>query len=353
MLLSIIITTFNRASYLNELLDILAVEVQSSFPLEIIVADNASTDDTSVVVAGAISRGLVLNYIRRPVNLRFPGNLRESLGVAKGVFVWPLCDDDLVEPGVIQKVIACLQADPTPSLYLLNRNIYDVHMKRLLRSDSLSMSGRCSMDGNALVAGLGAELLTASCVIVKREYAIIGAGRDDYDGLYCETLVIGCEALAHGRGVVLGDVYVRYREGNTGSWNIWWPVISLYNMPRVIERSELGMRDPRLVQYFVKNRGGAVMEGFCRIAMDQDRLMAGIELSRLRSYYADRPDFSLIFSMAFDLPKWVPACYFYFMAVVRLARKFYGSEQGGISMFFQASFRKFLEFRKKQIKLHS
>jgi glycosyltransferase involved in cell wall biosynthesis len=355
MILSILVTTYNRAKYLDELLKVLEHEVQgldNILEYEIIVADNASTDRTAEVVTEAAGRGLKFRYIQRPINLRFPGNLRESVKEACGRFIWPLCDDDLVEPGTIRKIADCLLAEAGPVLYLLNRNIYNINMDRLLKRNALSRETRSTLKGAELISLFGADLLTASCVIIRRDYAMIGIHRPDYDGLYCETLVLACEALYHGEGVVLGDIFVKYREGNTGSWNVWWPVISLYNMPFVIDGSRIGCSSPDLVKQYVKNRGGGVAEGLCRLrSSKKTELLSNVDLKKMRLYYSELSHFPVIFSLAFDLPKWVSSGYVYSILFYRFVMKFGCIGIRDPMLFLGVATRKFKEFHNKQIAL--
>ena len=352
MILSILVTTYNRAKYLDELLKVLEHEVQgldNILEYEIIVADNASTDRTAEVVTEAAGRGLKFRYIQRPINLRFPGNLRESVKEACGRFIWPLCDDDLVEPGTIRKIADCLLAEAGPVLYLLNRNIYNITMDRLLKRNALSRETRSKLNGAELISLFGADLLTASCVIIRREYAMIGIHRPDYDGLYCETLVLACEALYHGEGMVLGDVFVKYREGNTGSWNVWWPVISLYNMPFVVHNSKIGHSDLSIVKKFIKNRDCSYCEGLCRIAITKRLdIKSSVNLLNLRRFYSDVSNFPLMFSFAFELPVIFPKVYVYVKIFGRYFNAWRTDRRVSVKDFFVILVKKYRLFNQKE-----
>jgi glycosyltransferase involved in cell wall biosynthesis len=94
MKFSIIIPTWNRASMLRRC--ILSALNQTFTDLEILVADNASTDETPDV---ARSFGSRIRYVRRPTNLGMVGNWRQCLLESKGEWFILLSDDDeLVDP---------------------------------------------------------------------------------------------------------------------------------------------------------------------------------------------------------------------------------------------------------------
>jgi len=110
-LLTIAIPTYNRAERLARLLDSILVESKSlPWPLEVVVSDNASTDDTPQVVSAYLSRGSI-KYRRNPTNLGFDRNLAAVVGCADGEFVWLMGDDDRVAPGFLPKLGSILQTD--------------------------------------------------------------------------------------------------------------------------------------------------------------------------------------------------------------------------------------------------
>ena len=77
--------------------------------VEVLVSDNASTDNTAAVVKAEIEKGLLnLVYYRNPVNLGFDGNIFEIYRRAQGQYVWFMGDDDHIEPGGIKALVGHL-----------------------------------------------------------------------------------------------------------------------------------------------------------------------------------------------------------------------------------------------------
>ena len=100
---SVIITTFNRAGFLRESLT--SVLTQSRPPLEVIVVDDGSTDDTPAVVQG-FGRDVV--YIRKD-NGGKAAAINFALPRARGDYLWLFDDDDVALPEAIERRLEVLQ----------------------------------------------------------------------------------------------------------------------------------------------------------------------------------------------------------------------------------------------------
>jgi FkbM family methyltransferase len=119
-LLSVCISTYNRAKWLSLSLPVLIGEAkQWRNHIEIFVCDNTSTDTTPDVVAPYVTQGLV-RYHRNPKNLGMLGNLRSTAQEAHGQYIWILGDDDIVKPGSVGRVVQALQQHPDLALVYLN-----------------------------------------------------------------------------------------------------------------------------------------------------------------------------------------------------------------------------------------
>ena len=104
VLVTIGIPTYNRADgYLREALT--AALAQTYQNIEILVADNCSTDDTERVVTEV--GGDRVTYVRHPSNLGSQGNYNSLVERAKGEYFLMLHDDDRIDPGF---VASCVEA---------------------------------------------------------------------------------------------------------------------------------------------------------------------------------------------------------------------------------------------------
>ena len=115
-LLTIVVPTFNRVANLDLLLRTLAAEVG---PLKdrvlVLVADNASTDNTQEIVRAIQADWPELTSVARPQNLGADGNFCDCVERVSTRYFWIIGDDDLPKRGVIAKLVELL-ADSLPAL---------------------------------------------------------------------------------------------------------------------------------------------------------------------------------------------------------------------------------------------
>lgn len=103
---SIVIPTYNKAEYLRMCID--SIEAHTPEPHEIIVVDNASTDDTVRMLKRF--RGKVRVRVMAE-NRGFAGAVNAGLMMAKGSTVLLLNNDTLVTPRWLSGLLACLHSD--------------------------------------------------------------------------------------------------------------------------------------------------------------------------------------------------------------------------------------------------
>jgi hypothetical protein len=106
--LSIVVVGFNAADELEACLDAL-VSHPASIPHEIILVDNASSDDGPARVA---ARFPMVRVVRNPVNVGFARGCNAGLRQAAGRRWLLLNPDTLVRPGAIDGLVRALEADP-------------------------------------------------------------------------------------------------------------------------------------------------------------------------------------------------------------------------------------------------
>lgn len=109
--LSLCIPTFNREAYLRKALEY-CESYDFSFPYEIVVSDNASTDGTGAVVAEFIARGLPIRYFRRDENGGSGPNLANAFHHAIGEYSIYLADDDVLIASGVEDAIRHLDQNP-------------------------------------------------------------------------------------------------------------------------------------------------------------------------------------------------------------------------------------------------
>lgn len=118
--LSICIPTRNRVGYLRELLPVLAQEVEAANRqaqrVEVVLSDNASTDDTEAYLKSLALCGL--RVFRNAENIGGDRNFLACVSRAAGEYVWLFGDDELLVSGCVERILAIL-AGEKPTLLVL------------------------------------------------------------------------------------------------------------------------------------------------------------------------------------------------------------------------------------------
>jgi len=113
-LVSIGLPTYNRSHYLREALDCLLSQTHNNF--ELIISDNASTDDTQKICQEYVKRDRRIRYIRQKKNIGGFENFKFVLGQAKGEYFMWAADDDLWEPTFVSELLSLLFSNPSAVL---------------------------------------------------------------------------------------------------------------------------------------------------------------------------------------------------------------------------------------------
>ncbi len=170
-LLSITIPTFNRAPFLAELLETLLPQLRDEPRAELLLSDNASTDETSALVAGFQTRGLRLRYLRNGENLGSDANFLQCLFQARGKYVWVLGDDDLLTPDAVPQLLSLLdQGELTDDLG--RPQDFD-----LVYLSSFGFSGQYTPPSRARThdrLGRFAEVVTSGSYLLEKVNALVG-----------------------------------------------------------------------------------------------------------------------------------------------------------------------------------
>jgi glycosyltransferase involved in cell wall biosynthesis len=106
-LVSVLVPSHNGAAFLREALD--SVLAQTYPRIEIILLDDASTDDTPAIAA---RYGSGIRYLRQERNLGIYDNVNAGIAIARGEFIATYHADDIYLPTIVEAQSAYLQAHP-------------------------------------------------------------------------------------------------------------------------------------------------------------------------------------------------------------------------------------------------
>jgi len=107
-LLSICIPTYNRSNYLKECLNSIVIQLEKDKKLieliEIIISDNNSNDDTSIMVKKFQKKYSMIKYHRNNKNLGAWINTMKFANYTNGNYIWFFSDDDIQYLGSIKRI---------------------------------------------------------------------------------------------------------------------------------------------------------------------------------------------------------------------------------------------------------
>jgi glycosyltransferase involved in cell wall biosynthesis len=112
--LSILIPNYNHARFLPQAIE--SILSQSFQPKEIILLDDASTDNSMEVIERYAARSPLIRVRRNERNMGILHNLGVLVGAATGDYFFALAADDMVLPGFLEKSMAMLTRHPTAGI---------------------------------------------------------------------------------------------------------------------------------------------------------------------------------------------------------------------------------------------
>ena len=265
-ILSICISTYNRAPWLKLSLALLLKQTAPYRDvLEVIVCDNASTDETPDVVA-SFKNEPGFRYFRNPKNVGMLGNLKVTAQHARGQYVWILGDDDLLRHGTVERVMKAILEHPDVSLVYLNyvyTNLVDA--EKVDNVDEFLDSGipirPSSTDLFAPISKLSTlseNFFTAIyCLVFRRDHALRAYsqntnGRPFSSLLTCiPTSYYVCQHMMNEAGYWIGE------PGPVVNMNVSWtkyaPLWVLERLPELYDLTEYSGAAPAEVDYWRAN----------------------------------------------------------------------------------------------------
>jgi len=124
-LVSVGIPTYNRVRLLERAIE--SVLQQDHRNVELVIGDNASTDDTEAACRALATRDPRVHYIRQPVNRGPTANFNIVLAEARGDFFMWLSDDDWLDANYLSECLKAMTLQPEASMVAGQCRFYDEH----------------------------------------------------------------------------------------------------------------------------------------------------------------------------------------------------------------------------------
>ncbi|MBI3875295.1 MAG: glycosyltransferase family 2 protein [Verrucomicrobia bacterium] len=112
--LSVVVPNYNHAKFLPTALE--AIFSQSVAPLEVIVIDDASTDNSVEVIEEFARKHPTLRLVRHPTNKGVIEGMNEGLAMVRGECLLFAAADDQILPGLFEKSLQLLAQHPQAAI---------------------------------------------------------------------------------------------------------------------------------------------------------------------------------------------------------------------------------------------
>lgn len=201
-LVTIAIPTRNRSALVRS--SVLRALKQTYANIEVLVSDNASTDDT-VTVLGAISDPR-LRVVTNPENIGSTPNINKCVREARGDYIVIVPDDDRVAETFVEKCVELINREPAIQAVV---GAYDVFFADENRRRPPILSERLStgiFDGSEILKEfLSGRLATITLSTLTRTKLLRDIGGFDATHLTADDILVLTQVLLSGRCALLNE----------------------------------------------------------------------------------------------------------------------------------------------------
>ena len=223
--LTIGIPTWNRSTEIHDAIDSILVQLDDTLrsQVEILISDNASTDETQSVVSEYSTRCPGLFSVRRnSQNIGFSRNVDALFRYARGDFVLILSDDDALEPDALQEIFMALLRYPDIQAMFVLASTYDGKLQecgapskwRQNKADK-TVGASCFYYSSGVAYYRARGSLCDTCISGNIFRTSAWLRSDMTDGLSSGSIQLhaAIQILAHGSVCIIEKPLVKYRDG--------------------------------------------------------------------------------------------------------------------------------------------
>lgn len=222
-LLTIAIPTYNRSKHLGELLESLIPQLEHTPEVEIIISDNASSDNTVQVVSLYQQRSSVIKYIKNPVNIGSDANFLQCFEKSSGKYLWIFGDDDILLPGGLSKILSHLTVNEYDLIYLNSIAFDQDHPSKKALQPSKNPCTEYS-DSIAFTCKVNIFLTFITGNIINK-HRLSSINHPEFTSLIGTGLIQLGWTLAllnfHQKSLVINEQLIAARTNNTGGYGLF------------------------------------------------------------------------------------------------------------------------------------
>ena len=213
MKVSILIPTYNQGLYISECLE--SALSQGPRVEEIIVSDDASTDNTAEICRRFAKRDSKVRYVRQDRNIGVGANRRELARNSKCELCVMLDSDDRLERSYVNDIASLFEK--YDDLGYASTRIKEIDSEGLILGERFMARRRKQMyetASEALISLLRGYQVAANIIMYRRE-ALVSALKNDLNLDYAEDFALAVLIARAG----FGNVYV---DLPLASYRLWW-----------------------------------------------------------------------------------------------------------------------------------
>jgi glycosyltransferase involved in cell wall biosynthesis len=171
--LSVVMPNYNHGHFLGQSLG--AILEQSFRPLEVIVVDDASTDDSVEIISRFAARHANLRLLRNNRNRGVCYSIQRGIEASSGEYVYCTSADDFVLPGFFEKSMSLLARHPEAGLCCAHCSTLDGVTEEVHENHYDWSESPCYFSPQALANLLDGDIIPGHTAIMKRS-ALLEAG---------------------------------------------------------------------------------------------------------------------------------------------------------------------------------
>lgn len=230
--LSVVLTNFNHGRYLPQALG--AILSQSRKPDEVIVIDDASTDDSCAIIGGFAREHACIRALYNEKNCGVVPNANRGLSMASGSHVFFAAADDFILPGFFEKLMAAADRCPEVGLVTSDQAFLPEDQDHI-RTVSLPLGREeCCIDGPAITRVLRAQPFSIGghVSLIRRDAAMEAGSLLPELRWHCDWFMNHVVAFRYGLAYVPEALSVMrvaattYSGRNIHSWQSQQPVLT-------------------------------------------------------------------------------------------------------------------------------
>ena len=211
--LSIVIPTYNGSATIGETLDSIVPQIEEG--VEVVISDNASTDNTPEIVKQYETRSDNIRYYRNSGNIGGDRNFDMGVRRSRGDYVWFICDDDKILAGGIRKVLDVILNHQNLALMFVNCSVWNRDFTKCYEERSLPRDNDILYDNaDDYFQLIGAWAGIYPTMVVNRRLWI-ETGNTPFDdtgwGVFCRLFYM----LPGRSAYVISTPYALFRDGSS------------------------------------------------------------------------------------------------------------------------------------------